>query len=163
MTIHPFEDGNGRIARTITDMALARHEDSPERFYRMSAQIRADRDGYYDILEKTQKDDLEITDWLYWFLSCLEQSVGSARETLEDVLREAQFWNDHADKNLNERQKTMLKKLFEGFEGKLTSSKWAKITNCSQDKAIRDINDLIEKEILRKSEAGGRSTSYRLQ
>ncbi len=162
VTIHPFADGNGRIARAIADMSLARSEESANRFYSMSAQIRIERNDYYDILEHTQKGDLDITDWLTWFLDCLDHAFVGAETILASVLRRADFWKKHAETNLNDRQKLMLNKLLNGFEGKLTSSKWAKITKSSQPTAGRDIEQLIALGILRKDEAGGRSTSYSL-
>jgi Fic family protein len=162
VTVHPFDDGNGRIARAIADMALARSERSQQRFYSMSAQIRAERDAYYRMLESTQKGDLDITGWLRWFLDCLNRAFDSADATLGAVLRKARFWEKHQDTELNERQRRMLNLLLNGFEGKLTSSKWAKIAKCSQDTALRDINGLIESGILARDEAGGRSTSYSL-
>ena len=160
VTIHPFEDGNGRMARAIADMQLARAEQSPQRFYSMSAQIRAERNAYYDILERTQKGDLDITEWLLWFLACLNDAFDHAETLLAGVLAKADFWERHRDKPLNDRQTTVLNRLIDGFEGKLTSSKWAKLTKVSQDTASRDIRDLIEKGILRQDEGGGRSTSY---
>jgi Fic family protein len=162
VTIHPFADGNGRIARAIADMSLARSEESANRFYSMSAQIRNERNAYYDILEHTQKGDLDITDWLTWFLDCLDHAFIGAETILASVLRRADFWKKHAQTKLNDRQKLMLNKLLNGFEGKLTSSKWAKITKSSQPTAGRDIEQLIALGILRKDEAGGRSTSYSL-
>ena len=162
VTIHPFEDGNGRIARAIADMALARSEASPQRFYSMSAQIRIGRNAYYDILESTQKGDLDITEWLRWFLTCLDQAFDGAAATLSNVIQKARFWDAIADEKLNERQRAMLNRLLDGFEGKLTSTKWAKITRASQDTASRDINDLVTRGILVKEGAGGRSTNYSL-
>lgn len=162
VTLHPFEDGNGRIARAIADMALVRSEGSPQRFYSMSAQIRQERKSYYETLESTQKGDLDITDWIIWFLTCLGHAIGQADDTLGNVLAKARFWDSHKDRSFNERQKLMLAKLLEGFEGKLTSSKWAKIVKCSPDTALRDIIALVEYGILTKDEAGGRSTSYSL-
>ena len=162
VTIHPFDDGNGRIARAIADMALARSENSPQRFYSMSAQIRAERRAYYDILERTQKGDLDITDWLRWFLTCLDHAFEGAETILEAVIGKAKFWDALAGEALNERQQAMLNRLLDGFVGKLTSSKWATITNTSQDTASRDINDLVARGILLRDEAGGRSTSYSL-
>ncbi|MDE2009934.1 MAG: Fic family protein [Candidatus Omnitrophica bacterium] len=169
VTIHPFDDGNGRIARAIADLQLARADGSRERFYSMSVQIRQERNAYYDILEKTQKSTdvtkrgIDITKWLEWFLSCLNRSLDTTENTLAVVLKKAQFWQRHTSGKFNERQKTIINELFDGFEGKLTSSKWAKITKCSQDTAWRDINDLIDKGILLKDTAGGRSTSYVLK
>jgi len=162
VTLHPFEDGNGRIARAIADMALARSEQSPQRFYSMSAQIRQERKAYYDMLEKTQKGDLDITPWLEWFLNCLDRAISSTEETLGSVLQKARFWQSHKDVPFNDRQRLMLNKVLDGFEGKLTSSKWAKIAKCSQDTALRDILDLMERGILIKDAGGGRSTSYSL-
>jgi Fic family protein len=162
VTIHPFDDGNGRIARALADMLLARSDRSPQRFYSMSAQIRQERKAYYDILEKTQKGDLEITAWLEWFLDCLSRAFGRAETTLAAVLRKARFWDRHADTLFNGRQRQIVNQLLNGFEGKLTSSKWAKLAKCSQDTALRDIEDLVRKGVLVKDAAGGRSTSYSL-
>jgi Fic family protein len=162
VTIHPFDDGNGRIARAIADMALARSEQSSQRFYSMSAQIRTERKTYYEMLEKTQKGALDITPWLKWFLGCLDRAFDGTEETLGSVLQKARFWEAHASAQLNERQRLMLNKLLDGFEGKLTSSKWAKIAKCSQDTALRDILDLVNRGILVKDAGGGRSTSYSL-
>ena len=162
VTIHPFEDGNGRIARAVADMALARSEESPERFYSMSTQIRLERNTYYDILEKTQKGGLDITDWQGWFLECLARAIENAQHTLGAVLTKAGFWEARAHESLNERQMKILNRLLDGFEGKLTSSKWAAMNRCSQDTANRDIRDLIDHGILVRSQAGGRSTSYEL-
>ncbi|MDZ4835539.1 MAG: Fic family protein [Candidatus Melainabacteria bacterium] len=162
VTIHPFDDGNGRIARAIADMALARSEQVAERFYSMSAQIRTERKGYYDILERTQKRTMDITPWLEWFLACLERSIDGAQAIQAVVLHKAQFWNSLSKLPINNRQNIVLNRLLEGFEGKLTSSKWAKLAKCSQDTAHRDINDLVERGVLKKDQAGGRSTSYSL-
>ena len=163
VTIHPFEDGNGRIARAIADMMLARSESSRQRFYSMSAQIRDERKIYYEILERTQKGTLDITEWLDWFLGCLDHALDNAWNTLGTVLRKARFWESHVDAPFNERQRKILNKMLDGvFEGKLTSSKWAKMTECSQDTALRDILDLVERNILIKDSGGGRSTSYSL-
>ncbi|HUO12648.1 MAG TPA: Fic family protein [Caulobacteraceae bacterium] len=162
VTIHPFEDGNGRIARAIADMALARSEDSPRRFYSMSAQIRTERKDYYDVLERTQRGDLDITPWLQWFLGCLGRAIAASDGMLSSVLREARFFERHAGEAFNERQRLMLGRILNGFEGKLTSSKWAAIAKCSQDTASRDIDDLIRRGILIRDAAGGRSTSYSL-
>lgn len=163
ITIHPFDDGNGRIARTLTDMLLAQSDRSSQRFYSMSAQIRIERKQYYEILEKTQKGNLDITDWIKWFLSCLINALKSTDTILNRVLFKADFWIRHTKILINHRQKKLLNKILDGFEGKLTSSKWAKIGKCSKDTAIRDINDLISKNILQKEEAGGRSTNYELK
>jgi Fic family protein len=162
VTIHPFDDGNGRIARALADMALARSENSAQRFYSMSAQIRAERKAYYDILEATQKGDPNITDWLEWFLGCLGRAVNGADTTLASVLSKARFWDLHGSEQFNDRQRTILNRLLDGFEGKLTSSKWAKLGKCSQDTASRDIDDLMRRGVLTKDPAGGRSTSYSL-
>lgn len=163
VTLHPFDDGNGRIARALADMLLAQSDKSPQRFYSMSAQIRSERKQYYEILEKTQKGNLDITDWIKWFLSCLTDALKSTNTILNRVLLKADFWNQHSKSVMNERQKKLLNILLDGFEGKLTSSKWAKIARCSNDTAIRDINDLINKNILQKEEAGGRNTHYGLK
>jgi Fic family protein len=162
VTIHPFDDGNGRIARAIADMSLARSEDSSQRFYSMSAQIRLERNAYYDMLEATQKGDLDVTRWLEWFLACLNRAFDGAEAVLSNVFRKAEFWKVHAATPLNERQRDILNRLLDGFEGKLTSSKWAKIEKCSADTALRDINELVARGILARDEGGGRSTSYSL-
>eukprot|EP01037_Dinobryon_pediforme_P013048 gene13048-13149_t len=162
VTIHPFEDGNGRIARAIADMALARSEKSAQRFYSMSAQIRLERKAYYDTLEATQKGSLDITLWLTWFLDCLDRAFDGAEQTLGSVLKKARFWETHASSSFNERQRTMINRLFNGFVGKLTSSKWAKLAKCSQDTALRDIDDLVKRGVLVKEPGGGRSTNYSL-
>jgi len=162
VTIHPFDDGNGRIARAIADLQLSKAEGSPQRFYSMSAQIRAQRNEYYRILEKTQRGGTNITDWLRWYLECLKQALLSADSILERVLTKARFWDKHATTILNQRQVLMLNKLLDGFEGKLTSSKWAKIAKCSPDTALRDIVDLMGKGVLQKDDPAGRSTSYSL-
>lgn len=162
VTIHPFEDGNGRIARAIADMQLARADGSKQRFYSMSAQIQRERNVYYQMLEKTQKGTLDITEWMLWFIDCLDRAISLSMENLSGVIRKATFWETHQGAIFNERQRAMLNKLLDGFEGKLTSSKWAKITGCSPDTALRDIQDLIERRILEKEEGGGRSTSYRI-
>nr|WP_255742352.1 Fic family protein [Belliella calami] len=163
VTIHPFEDGNGRITRALTDMLLAQSDKSNQRFYSMSAQIRIERKAYYEILEKTQKGNLDITAWIQWFLNCLINALHAAEATLVKVLFKADFWAKHSKTLLNERQSKILNMLMDEFEGNLTSSKWAKIAKCSKDTAIRDINDLIAKEILKKEPAGGRSTNYELK
>lgn len=162
VTIHPFDDGNGRIARALTDMILSRSDGQSYRFYSMSAQIINERKQYYDILEITQKGGLDITKWLHWFLCCLLNALKSSRIILEKVIFKHEFWTANASRIENERQKKILNKLLDGFEGKLTSSKWAKIGKCSPDTALRDINDLIEKHILYKLPEGGRSTGYAL-
>ncbi len=160
VTIHPFDDGNGRIARAIADLALARSEKSTQRFYSMSTQIRAERRAYYTALERTQKDTVDVTRWMDWFLGCLHRAIEGAEDTLSAVLSKAHFWQQHATAQLNGRQIKVLNHLLDGFEGKLTSSKWARIGKCSQDTAIRDIVALMEMNILRKGPSGGRSTSY---
>lgn len=160
ITIHPFEDGNGRIARAIADLALARSEDSTQRFYSMSAQIRQERKTYYDLLEQTQKGGLDITAWLSWFLACLGRAISHADEMLAATLHKARFWETHRTTSLNDRQRLMLNKLLDGFDGHLTTSKWAKIAKCSTDTALRDITALIDAGILKKGDAGSRSTFY---
>ncbi len=162
VTIHPFDDGNGRIARALTDMLLAQSDKSNQCFYSMSAQIRLERKQYYEILEKTQKGNLNVTPWICWFLNCLINALNSSEKTLERVLFKGQFWQNHAKTMINDRQKKLIDRLLDGFTGKLTSSKWAKIAHCSKDTAIRDINDLIAKGILQKEDSGGRNTSYRI-
>jgi Fic family protein len=162
VTIHPFEDGNGRIGRAIADMALARSEKTAQRFYSISAQIRKERQKYYDHLEDTQRGDLDITDHLEWFLGCLDRAFDGADTIQASVLRKAKFWKRHAGEKFNERQRTMLNRLLDGFKGKLTSSKWAAIAKTSQDTASRDIDDLLARNILVKDAGGGRSTSYSL-
>lgn len=163
VTIHPFDDGNGRIARAIADMQLSKADDSTQRFYSMSAQIRVERKQYYEILERTQKGNLDITEWLLWFLNCLSNSLNASKQTLSKVLFKAQFWKTHAIASLNERQRLLTNKVLDGFDGKLTTSKYAKISKCSADTALRDIQDLINKEVLQKEKGGGRSTSYELK
>lgn len=163
ITLHPFEDGNGRLARTIADLQLARADGNTQRFYSLSAQIRKDRTSYYKILEKTQKDSLDINEWLEWFLFCLDRALNSTKDSLEGVLNRAHFWETESTSHFNPRQRLMLNKLLDDFRGKLTTSKWATITKCSQDTATRDIQDLIQRDILVKEAAGGRSTSYILK
>jgi Fic family protein len=162
VTIHPFEDGNGRIARAIADLMLARSEGNAQRFYSMSAQIREERKTYYDILEATQKGNLDITDWLDWFLSCLDRAFDGAETILAAVMAKAKFWEIHRDQTFNERQRKVINRLLDGFEGKLTNAKYAKIAKCSSDTALRDIDDLLKKGVLARDAAGGRSTSYSL-
>lgn len=163
VTLHPFEDGNGRVARAAADWALARSEGSSRRFYSMSAQIQKERTDYYDVLEATQKGGLDVTGWVMWFLGCLDRAIGGAQEQLQTALHKARFWKTNAGVPLNDRQRTMLNRLLDGdFEGKLTSTKWAKLTKCSPDTALRDILALVEAGILAKDAAGGRSTSYSL-
>ena len=162
VTIHPFDDGNGRIARAIADLMLARSEKSAQRFYSMSAQIQQERRDYYEILEATQKGDLDITRWLDWFLACLGRAFDNAGTILASVLKKARFWQKHAEASLNGRQRSVINRLLDGFEGRLTSSKWAALAKCSQDTALRDIEGLVQLGILTKDPAGGRSTSYSL-
>ncbi len=162
VTIHPFEDGNGRIARAVADLALARSDQTKQRFYSMSSQIRIERKAYYDTLEACQKGSLDITPWLDWFLACLGRAIVNSAVLLETVLGKVRFWENHASANFNDRQKLMLTRMLDGFEGKLTSSKWATLAKCSQDTALRDIDDLLKRRVLVKEDAGGRSTSYLL-
>ena len=160
--IHPFDDGNGRIGRAITDLLLARAEGSGERFYSMSSQILVERKEYYEVLQKVQHSAGDITEWLKWFLQCLKNAMLSTEDMTQRVLRKAEFWKLHEHTSINERQRIMLNKLFDGFEGKLQTSKWAKITKTSPDTALRDIKDLVEKDILRQTDEGGRSANYQL-
>lgn len=162
VTLHPFDDGNGRVARAIGDLLLARADGSPQRFYSLSAQIQRERKAYYDILERTQKRSMDVTEWLAWFLDTLRRAVDQAQLTLDSVLTKARFWRHWATSPFNERQAKLLNKLLDGFDGKLTSGKWAAIAKCSSDTALRDINDLLTRGVLRKAEGGGRSTSYEL-
>ncbi|MBL0143800.1 MAG: Fic family protein [Betaproteobacteria bacterium] len=162
VTLHPFDDGNGRIGRAAGDLLLARADGSPQRFYSLSAQIQRERKDYYDILEQTQKGTLEVTDWLSWFLGTLNRAAGNAQHTLDTVLVKARFWQRWATTPLNERQVKLLNRVLDGFEGKLTSSKWAAIAKCSPDTALRDINELLALGVLRKTAGGGRSTAYEL-
>ena len=162
VTVHPFDDGNGRIARAITELALARSERSPQRFYSLSAQIREERADYYRVLEQTQRGSLDVTPWMVWFLGCLTRAVQSAQRELAGVLARARFWEKLRDVSLNDRQRLMINRLLEGFEGKLTSSKWATMTETSQDSALRDIQQLVNLGVLVKDAARGRSTSYSL-
>ena len=162
VTIHPFDDGNGRIARAIADWALARSENSPQRFYSMSAQIRHERNDYYDILEKTQRGTLDVTPWTEWFLACLGRAFDRTEVTLGAVLRKARFWEKYARVQLNDRQRDVINRLLDGFTGKLTTTKWARLEKCSHDTALRDIQGLIEQDLLQKDPGGGRSTSYSL-
>jgi len=162
VTLHPFDDGNGRIARAITEWLLARHEQSAQRFYSISAQIRQERKSYYAILETTTKGSLNITPYLEWFLNTLDHALDKTEHTINNALLKAKFWDTHAKNSFNTRQILMINKLFEGFIGKLTTTKWAKITKCSQDTALRDINALMDLGILKKDPEGGRSTGYSL-
>lgn len=160
--IHPFDDGNGRIARALSDLLLTKSENSSFRFYSLSSQMQLERKTYYGMLQRIQYSEGDITDWLEWFLTCLYRALESTEGTIKNVLRKNQFWEKHKETILNSRQRLMLNKLLDGFKGKLKTSKWAKITKCSQDTALRDIKDLIEKGILRQEESGGRSTNYEL-
>jgi Fic family protein len=160
ITLHPFDDGNGRIARAITDTQLAKADNSTQRFYSMSAQIRIKRNDYYAILEQTQKGDFDITDWLTWFLICLDEALDATESVLGNVLNKARFWKKHAKTVLNDRQILVLNRFMGDFEGKLNTSKWAKLAKCSNDTALRDIQDLLIKNILQKDASGGRSTNY---
>lgn len=160
--IHPFDDGNGRIGRAISDMLLARSENSAERFYSMSSQILIERKQYYKVLQKVQHSSGDITEWLNWFLHCLKNAMLTTQDTLQRILRKTEFWKLHENTAINERQRIILNMLFDGFEGKLQSSKWAKITKVSSDTALRDIKDLIEKGILKETGDGGRSVAYGL-
>ena len=162
VTIHPFDDGNGRIARAVADMALARSEGSAQRFYSMSAQIRLEREDYYRILERTQQGTLDITLWMEWFLGCLTRAIEGAQTALSAVIARARIWEKLRDVTLNDRQRLVITRLVEGFEGKLTTSKWAALTKSSQDTALRDIQQLVERGVLVRESAGGRSTSYSL-
>jgi len=161
-TIHPFDDGNGRIARAIADLTLSRSEQSVLRFYSMSSQIQRERAAYYTMLEQTEKGTLDITEWLRWYLECLGRAIDVATTTHETVLAKSRFWDALRNVPFNDRQRVMLNKLMEGFEGKLTTGKWAKIAKTSQDTALRDITDLVERGVLTRDESGGRSTSYSL-
>ena len=161
--IHPFEDGNGRIGRAITDMLLARAENSGERFYSMSSQISIERKQYYEILQKVQHSTGDITEWLDWFLHCLKNAMLATENTTQKILLKAEFWKLHEQTPINERQRLMLNKIFDGFEGKLQTSKWAKMTKTSTDTALRDIKSLIEKGILQPTNEGGRNVNYKLR
>ena len=162
VTLHPFADGNGRVGRALTDLLLARADGLSQRYYSMSAQIRVERKEYYNVLEKSQKGTLDITNWLQWFLNCLLNALATSEITLHKVLTKHQFWINHAKTGLNSRQILLLNKLLDDFIGKLSTSKWAKIAKCSPDTALRDIQDLLNKNILYKEASGGRSTSYSL-
>lgn len=162
VTIHPFDDGNGRISRTLADMLLARLDTDFARYYSMSAEINRNKKAYYEILESTQKGDLDITEWLLWFCDCLEKAITRASESIGRTLEKAAYWDRFREVPVNERQRKVINRLWDGFEGKLTTSKWAKICGCSQDTALRDINDLMAKGMLRDSGEGGRSANYLL-
>ena len=160
VTLHPFEDGNGRMARAVADLLLARGDGSPQRFYSMSAQVRNECKKYHDVLERSQRGTLDVTEWLAWFLACLQRALVASEETLSAVLGKHRFWQTHAKTILNPRQVKVLNKLLDGFDGNLTSSKYAKLTKSSQDTASRDLMDLVAKKVLKKGRAGGRSTHY---
>jgi Fic family protein len=160
--IHPFDDGNGRIARALSDLFLALSDESSQRYYSLSSQILLDRKEYYEILKKVQHSKGDITEWLDWFLNCLYRALKTTEDTMQKVLYKSEFWDKQKETDINSRQRLMLNKLLDGFDGKLKSSKWAKITKCSADTALRDIKDLIEKGILKQEESGGRSTNYEL-
>jgi Fic family protein len=165
VTLHPFDDGNGRIARAVGDLFLARADGSPQRFYSLSAQIQRERSAYYGILELTQKRTLDVTEWLAWFLETLHRAVEEAQHTLDAVLVKSRFWQRWAAPSstpLNQRQVKLINRLLDGFEGKLTTTKWGRLAKCSPDTALRDVTDLVARGVLRKSDAGGRSTSYEL-
>ncbi len=162
VTIHPFDDGNGRIARALGDLWLARADRSSQRFYSLSAQIQRDRSVYYSILERTQKNTLDVTEWLLWFFGALQRTIDHADSMVDTVVAKARFWRRWGQTAMNPRQITMLNRLLDGFNGKLTTRKWAIIAKCSQDTALRDINELVELGVLRRSDSGGRSTSYEL-
>lgn len=162
VTIHPFDDGNGRICRTITEMLLSRADQTGERYYSLSSQILQNHKAYYDNLEHAQKGGMDVTEWVAWFLSTLKDAINASLTKTENVVRKRQFWNRHEQTPFNERQRKMLNRLFDGFEGKLNSSKWYKICHCSQDTATRDLNDLVNKGVLRKTDDGGRNTNYEL-
>ncbi|MVW78093.1 Fic family protein [Bordetella sp. 02P26C-1] len=163
VTLHPFDDGNGRIARAIGDLLLTRADGSPQRFYSLSAQIQRERKAYYDIIERTQKGDMDVTRWLTWFLSTLLKAIEHAHGVLDQVFAKAKFWQHAATIPMNERQIKVLNRLLDGFEGKLTTSKWAALAKCSQDTALRDITELLQRGVLQKTDAGGRSTSYQIR
>ena len=162
ITIHPFEDGNGRISRAISDMLLARSDEQSFRFYSMSTQIRKERNSYYNVLENTQKGNLDITPWIEWFLNCLLNAINHSEILLEKIIYKHSFWLKYSGINLNERQRKILHLLLDDFQGVLNTTKWARISKCSQDTALRDIQHLIENGILAKSNQGGRSTNYEM-
>lgn len=162
VTIHPFDDGNGRLSRTVADMSLARLDTDLSRFYSMSAEINRNKKSYYDVLERTQRGNLNVTEWLLWFFDCLEKAIDNASQTIERTIMKAAFWTRFHDVEINERQRKVLNRLWDGFDGKMTSSKWAKICHCSQDTALRDIHDLLTKGLLRQGPSSGRSSHYLL-
>jgi Fic family protein len=163
VTLHPFDDGNGRIARAVGDLLLARADGSPQRFYSLSAQVQRERKAYYEILERSQQRSMDVTEWLAWFIGTLHRAIDQAQRSLDVVLDRARFWRHWATTPMNERQVTMLNRVLDGFDGKLTSSRWASVAGCSLDTALRDINELVARGVLRRSVAGGRSTSYELE
>lgn len=162
VTIHPFSDGNGRIARAIGDLVIARADGEAGRFYSVSSAIAADRQNYYDMLERTQRGTLDVTEWLAWYIACVERALQRGLTAAGDVSQRSAFWTRHAGVAFNARQVRVLRRVLIGFEGNLTAAKWAKLSKCSSDTALRDLNDLIEKGVLRRSESGGRSTSYEI-
>ena len=162
VTIHPFDDGNGRISRTLADMFLSRLDGGGGGYYSVSAEINRNKKQYYDVLERTQKGDLDVTEWVLWFLKCIESAVTGALDSIGNVLRKARYWDRFSGVEINERQRKVINRLWDGFDGKLTTSKWAKICHCSQDTALRDINDLISKGMLTRGEEGGRNANYTL-
>jgi Fic family protein len=163
LTVHPFDDGNGRIARAIADMQLARSEGTSQRFYSMSSQIQQERKTYYDILERTQGETMDVTRWMEWFLDCLSRAIDGSQTLLTSVLAKARFWESIADTHLNERQRMILNRLLDGFESNLTNAKWTRLAKCSSDTALRDLQYLVDRGILRIGPAGGRSTNYVLE
>jgi len=163
LTIHPFDDGNGRIARALADLQLARADNDSRRFYSLSAQIKNERKAYYNILASTQRGDCDVTDWMLWYLECMSKALESTEQKMKGVLRKNKFWDNHQQLDLNDRQRKMINKLFDGLDGKLNTSKWAKMTKCSADTALRDIQDLLHKKVLKKEAGGGRSTAYELR
>lgn len=160
VTVHPFEDGNGRIARALGDPLLARADGEPQRFYSLSAQIQRDRDAYYDILERTQKGSLDVTEWLSWFMATLQRAIRQAQSTVDAVLARSRFWQRLAGTSINPRQAKVLNRALDGLNSKLTTHKWAAVAKCSLDTALRDINELLAHGVLTKSTSGGRSTHY---
>ena len=162
VTVHPFDDGNGRIARAIADLALARSDGISQRFYSMSAQIRKERADYYEILHLTQKGAMDITNWMVWFLDCLGRAIETAHATVASVIEKVKFWDGIVDVEINDRQRKVVRRLVNGFEGNMTTTKWSRMTKSSQDTALRDITDLIAKGVLERGPSGGRSTSYLL-
>ncbi len=162
VTLHPFDDGNGRVARAVGDWLLARADGAGQRFYSLSAQIQRERSSYYEVLERIQHGTLDVSAWLLWFLACLHRAVDAAQLTLDAVLVKARFWQRWAQTPLNARQVKVLNRLLDGFEGKLSSGKWAALAKCSADTALRDISELLALGVLRKTAGGGRSTGYEL-